>query len=435
MNRRHFIVSTSGTLAASLLPASAANTKAKTVWGIAELWQWLYEKQQTSGHDSADCLQAHLDRGIRHVMWALGRSTLDYQSALPTSTMYVGDTRPETKVIGDSFRHECSLRAALSFAEKNNMVIYGRLGMNRHYGDALGGGLRSKYIAGHPEWMERHRGGQVDGTKVSFAIPEYRAERIAVLLEVAQIGAHGLCLDFCRQPPIARYHPQILDPWLKAGHADPRQMRTGSPEFLEWAQHRAEFVNLFMRDLRAQLRELEQKTKRKVPVMVRIPEATLDLNVMEGLDLRTWLKEGCVDEIALDPLWIWDFDYPDSASHYVELARSHGAKIHGGANTVTGKGVTANARGFLERIARNYDEGVDGIALFQTDAAVLDPALKALLGPLFPHLADATAVSEQLATARKKQPQMSEGERHFGLDNHSLLQQLGRAHRLSLDTL
>jgi hypothetical protein len=254
MNRRHFISSSATALAATALSATESNKK--TVWGIAELWQWLYEKQQTSGHDSADCLQAHLDHGIRHVMWALGRSTLDYHSALPTSTMYAGDTRPETKVIGDSFRQECSLRAALAFAEKNNMVIYGRLGMNRHYGDSLGGGLRSKYIAAHPEWMERHRGGQVDGTKVSFAIPEYRAERIAVLLEVAKIGAHGLCLDFCRQPPIARYHPQILDPWLKAGHADPRQMRTGSPEFLEWAQHRADFVNLFIRDLRAQLREL-----------------------------------------------------------------------------------------------------------------------------------------------------------------------------------
>ena len=435
MNRRHLLASAAGAFASTWLPASAANAKPKTVWGIAELWQWLYEKQQTSGHDSADCLQAHLDHGIRHVMWALGRSTLDYHSALPTSTMYAGDTRPETKVIGDSFRHECSLRAALAFAEKNDMVIYGRLGMNRHYGDALGGGLRSKYIAAHPEWMERHRGGQVDGTKVSFAIPEYRAERIAVLLEVAQIGAHGLCLDFCRQPPIARYHPQLLDPWLKEGHADPRQMRVGSPEFLAWAQHRADFVNLFMRDLRAQLRELEKTTKRKVPVLVRIPEAALDLNLMEGLDLRTWLKEGWVDEIALNPLWIWDFDYPDTARPYVELARVHGVKIHGGANTVTGKGVTANARGFLERIARNYDEGVDGIALFQTDAAVLDPALKALLGPLFLHLADASAVSEQLATARNKQPQMSDGERHFGLDNHSLLPQLGRAPRLSLDTL
>ena len=435
MNRRLFITYSTGALAAPLFSVAAAAPKKKTVWGIAELWQWLYEKQQTSGHDSADCLQAHLDHGIRHVMWALGRSTLDYHSALPTSTMYGGDTRPETKVIGDSFRQECSLRAALAFAEKNGMVIYGRLGMNRHYGDALGGGLRSKYIAEHPAWMERHRGGQVDGTKVSFAIPEYRAERIAVLLEVAQIGVHGLCLDFCRQPPIARYHPHILDPWLKAGSDDPRKMAAGSPEFLAWAQHRCEFVNVFMRDLGAQLRKLEMTTQRRVPVLVRIPEATLDLNLMEGMDLRTWLKEGLADEIALDPLWIWDFDYPDTARPYVELARAHGAKIHGGTNAVTGKGVTANARAFLERIARNYDEGTDGIALFQTDAAVLDPGLKALLGPLFPHLADAATFSDRLAAAQKNQPQMTESEQHFGLDNHSLLPRLGRAPRLSLDTL
>jgi hypothetical protein len=212
MNRRHFITTSTGTLAAPLFSAPAAEENKKIVWGIAELWEWLYAKQQTTGHDSADCLQAHLEHGIRHVMWALGRSTLDYHCALSTSTMYAGDTRPETKVIRDSFRQECSLRAALAFAAKNNMTIYGRLGMNRHYGDSLGGGLRSKYIADHPEWMERYRGGQVDGTKVSFAIPEYRAERLAVLMEVAQIGVHGLCLDFCRQPPIARYHPQILDP-------------------------------------------------------------------------------------------------------------------------------------------------------------------------------------------------------------------------------
>lgn len=433
MNRRHFISSSATALAATAL--SAAESKKKIVWGIAELWQWLYERQQTSGHDSADCLQAHLDHGIRHVMWALGRSTLDYQSALPTSTMYAGDTRPETNVIGDSFRQECSLRAALAFAAKNDMVIYGRLGMNRHYGDSLGGALRSKFIAAHPEWMERHRGGQVDGTKVSFAIAEYRAERIAVLMEVAQIGAHGLCLDFCRQPPVARYHPNILDPWLKAGHADPRQMTTISPEFLEWAQHRASFVNLFMRDLHAQLRELEQKTKRKVPVMVRIPEATLDMNLMEGLDLRTWLKEGWADEIALDPLWIWDFDYPDTAKPYLELARPHGVKLYGGTNTTAGKGMKANSRAFLERISRNYAEDVDGIALFQTDTAVLNAQLKGILGPLLPRLGDAEAVGELLAAARKKQPQMSEGERWFGLDNHSLLPQLSGSPRLSLETI
>lgn len=113
MDRRHFITSAAGALAASSLPASAANAEPKTVWGIAELWQWLYEKQQTSGHDSADCLQAHLDHGIRHVVWALGRSTLDYHSALPTSTMYAGDTRPETKAIGDTAVLDPQLKALL----------------------------------------------------------------------------------------------------------------------------------------------------------------------------------------------------------------------------------------------------------------------------------------------------------------------------------
>jgi hypothetical protein len=435
MNRREFLLTSKGVLAAALLPATAADLKKKTVWGIAELWQWLFQTQRTTGHDSADCLQAHLEHGIRHVLWSLGRSTLDYQSSLPTSTLYAGDTRSQTKVIGESFRRECSLRAALAFAAKHDMVLYGRLGMNRHYGDALGGGLRSQYIAAHPEWMERHRGGQLDATKVCYAVPEYRAERLAILLEVAQIGVHGLCLDFCRQPPLARYHPQMLEPWLKAGGADPRMMAVGSPEFLAWSQHRCDFINLLLCDLRLQLRELERKSNRKVSVLVRIPEATLELNLMEGIDLRTWLREGWVDEIALDPLWIWQFDYPDTAQPYVQLARAHGVQIHGGANTVTGKGVKPNARGFLERIARNYNEGVDGIALFQTDASLLVPELKALLGPLFARLADAGAVSEQLAAARKLQPELSEAERHFGLDNHSLLPQLGRAPRLGLDTL
>jgi len=435
VSRRHFIASSTGALTAALLPARAAVAQTKTVWGIAELWEWLYEKQQTSGHDSADCLQAHLDHGIRHVIWALGRSTLDYHSALPTSTLYAGDTRPQTKVIAESFRKECSLRAALSFAEQNGMIIYGRLGMNRHYGDALGGGLRSKFIADHPEWMERHRTGQVDGTKASYAVPEYRAERISILLEAAQIGAHGLCLDFCRQPPIARYHPLILDPWLKEGRDDPRKMSAGSPEFLAWAQHRGGFINVFLRDLRAQLRKLEQASNRKIPVLARIPEATLALNLMEGLDLRSWLKEGLVDEIALDPLWIWDFDYPDTAQPYVELAHAHGVKLYGGANTVTGNGVKANPRAFLERIARNYGEGADGIALFQTDSSLHSPALKAILGPLFPRLADSGAVTESLAAARTAQPAMTDSERFFGLDNHSLLPQVGRAPRISLDTI
>lgn len=101
------------------------------------------------------------------------------------------------------------------------------------------------------------------------------------------------------------------------------------------------------------------------------PDATLRINLMEGFDLKTWLDGSLVDEVAL----------------------------------------------------------------FQTDAALLAPDLLALFNPLIPHLKDPTAVSDLLATARIRIPDLSESERAFGLDNHSLLPHLTSSPRLSLDTL
>lgn len=428
-----------GLLAGSVLPGwpawgADAEPKPKTVWGIAELFEWVIQRKTSSGHDTADCLQGHLDLGIRHVMWHLGRSTLDYHSGLPTSTRYAGDSRPETKLIAESLRSECSLRAALAFAGKKGMTIYGRLAMNRHYGAGYGGGLRSQFVADHPEWLERDRRGKADETRVCFAVPEYRAERTAILLEAAQIGAHGLCLDFCRQPPMVRYHPLVLDPWLKAGKTDPRPMKPASAEFLAWSRHRCEFVTEFLRGLRNQLRDFEQKSGRKVAVLVRIPQGTFDLNLMEGIDVQTWAKEGLVDEVALDPFMLWDFPYPDTARPYVELSHANGIKIYGGANTTAARGTKPNARGVLERIASNYSEGVDGIALYQTDTPIHDARLKPILTPLFPHLGDPTAVTALLASARKALPEMSEKEQFFGVDNHSRLPAFGHT-PISLETI
>lgn len=417
-----------GTLLLSALGARGQGREAdgKTVWGIAELYEWVLQHRKTTGHDTADCLQAHLDHGIRRVIWHLGRSTLDYHSGLPTATRYAGDTRPESAAVAESFRKECSLRAALAFAAKNDMVIYGRLAMNRHYGPGFGGGLRSKFVADHPEWMERDRRGNVDQTRVSFAVPEYREERIGILLEAAEIGAHGLALDFCRQPPLVRYHPLVLDPWLKQGREDPRGMKVGSPEFLQWAEHRCGFINAFLRELRGRLRQFEQTKGRRVPLMVRITEGTLALNLMEGIDLLTWVKEGLVDEVALDPFVLWDFDYPHSAKAYADLCHSHGVKLYGGVNCTAAKGTVPNGRGFLERVARSYGEGTAGIALYQTDTPLHDARLKPILGPLLPRLGDPAALEALLRAARLSQPELTEKDRWFGVDNHSKLRQFGQ---------
>jgi hypothetical protein len=423
LSRRQLLATLAGT--AGLAPLAQAQGTDKTVWGIAELFEWVLTRRQVTGHDTADCLQAHLDHGIRHIMWHLGRSRLDYHSELPTSTRYSGDTRPETQLIKAAFEKECSLRAAVAFAEKQGMVIYGRLAMNRHYGSGYGGMLRSDFAANHPEWWERDRRGNADDTRLSYAVPEYRAERIAILLEAARFGAHGLCLDFCRQPPVVRYHPLVIEPWLKEGKPDPRKMEPGMPQFLEWARHRCGFVTTFLRDLRAQLRDYERTSGRKVPVLVRITEGTLDLNLAEGMDLATWVNDGLVDEVALDPFLLWDFPYPETAAPYVQLCHGKGIKIYGGANTTPARGTRANARAFLERIDRNYREGVDGIALYQTDAPIWHPKLKAILGPLFPQLSSTEKFTAALAAARKAQPEMDAESRFFSLDNHSKIRQFG----------
>jgi hypothetical protein len=406
---------------------------APTVWGIAELFQWVYNNQRSSGRDTEDCLQAHLDCGIRHVIWAIGRSTVDYHSKLPNTTPYIGDSRPETKIIGDVMRQRCCLRTALDFANEKGMTIYARLGMNRHYSPgAYGGGLTSRFAAEHPEWNCVTKDGKPDKTRLSYFFPEYRQERIDILCEVAQIGAHarlpacgqGLCLDFCRQVPMMRYEPKLAEAYMAKGNPDPRKLDIEDPKFMDWCRFRCEYVNIFMRDLRRALREVEKQTGRKISIMARVTDVGLNVNLMEGTDVETWVREGLVDELCTDPLWWLQYKYPDTVKPYADLAHAHNLKLWGGANTVPAQKTKVNPISFLQRVKRQYDEGADGVALYQSDTGCVDPTLK----PILPGLSDPAAVAALLADPAllAKYP-VDEASRYFGVDNHSKVEALAVA--------
>ena len=397
----------------------------KTVWGIAELFEWIYDRQRTTGRDTEDCLQAHLDAGVRHVIWAVGRSTVDYHSALPSTTPYVGDSRPETKIIGDAMRARCCLRTAMEFASKNGMTIYARLGMNRHYSKgAYGGGLTSRFAAEHPEWHCVDKKGGPDHSRLSYFFPEVRQERMDTLREVARIGTHGLCLDFCRQVPMMRYEPPVVQAYMAKGNADPRTLDFKDPKFPDWCRFRCEYVTLFMRDLRKALREVEKETGRKTPVMARVTDAGLDVNLMEGTDVETWVKEGLIDELCTNPLWWLQYRYPDTVTPYVNLAHAHGMKMWGGVGALAAQKTKLNPVSFLQRTKRQYDEGADGVAIYQSDYGCEQPVLK----PIIPKLADPGAVATLLADQAllQKYPQ-DEASRLYGVDNHSRIEALGGA--------
>jgi len=410
---------------ATMISTAAETTRTtKTVWGIAELFQWVYERQKKTGRDTEDCLQAHLDCGIRHVIWAIGRSAVDYHSALPHTTLYLGDSRPETKIIGDVMRERCCLRTALAFAKERGMTLYARLCMNRHYGGGYGGGLTSRFAAEHPEWHEVTKDGKPDKTRLSYFFPEHRQERLDILCEVALIGAHGLCLDFARQVPMLRYHPKLVEAYMAQGKPDPRRLALDDPQFMDWCRFRCGFVTTFLRDLRRALREVEKQTGHRVPVMARVTDAGLTVNLMEATDIETWLKEGLIDELCTDPLWWLQFKYPDTVKPYAELAHAHSLKHWGGANTVPAPKTRLNPISLLQRVKRQYDEGADGVALYQSDTGCVDPVLK----PILSKLSDPAAIAALLADPAllAKYPQ-DDASRLFSVDNHSRIEALGVA--------
>lgn len=427
ISRREAVQRTSSWLlgAAAFSGARAAETAAndpKIVWGIAELFEWIYRLQKTTGRDTEDCLQAHLDHGIRHVIWAIGRSTVDYHSQLPASTLYVGDSRPETKIIGDALKQRCTLRAAMAFARERGMTIYARLCMNRHYGSGYGGALRSRWAAEHPELWFITKKGKPDTTRLSYFFPEYRRERIAILAEVAAIGPHGLCLDFCRQVPHMDYQPKLIAAWQAKSGGDPRTLKPGEPRFMEWCRFRAGYVTTFLRELRAALGDVEKRLGRRVPVMARITDCGLDVNLMEGMDVETWLKEKLVDELCTNPLWWLHYKYPDTLAPYAKLARAHGVKLWGGVGCLPAAKTRVNPVSFLRRVQRQYGEGADGMALYQSDTGIRYP----ILTPYLPQLGDAAAVARWLGDKEllARWPQ-DDASRYYGLDNHSKIEALG----------
>jgi hypothetical protein len=177
-----------------------------------------------------------------------------------------------------------------------------------------------------------------------------------------------------------------------------------------------------MRDLRKALREVERKAGRKTPVMARVTDAGLDVNIMEGTDVETWIKEGLIDELCTNPLWWLQYKYPDTVTPYVNLAHAHHMKMWGGVGALAAQRTRLNPVSFLQRAKRQYDEGADGVAIYQSDYGCEQPVLK----PIIPKLADPGAIAALLAdqSLLQKYPQ-DEASRLYGVDNHSRIEALG----------
>ncbi len=406
-----------------------------SIWGVAELGCWILHRpyQLPTGRDAEDCIDAHRECGITHLVWELGRSVLTYHSDVPGATSCgVGghfdehyESLPAQHQAEMRMYHErCQLRAALTYGKPRGCTIYGRLCMNRHY--SPGGPHRSRLAEEHPQWCEVQKDGWLDVTRLCYAIPEYRHERVAILKEAAMIGCDGLFLDFLRQPPMLRYHPALVNPYRERTGKDPRTISLADKErFLDWCRFRAEFVTSLLRELKAVLDPIRQQYDRRIPVQVRVPNDGFEANLIAGLDVITWMKDRLVDELALSELH-WMPGYYDWGDRpYIELGREHRVPVYGSSNCLpmqrgswSGK---VNPRGvnplvLARRALKSLEDGAQGICLYQSDTGVWWPgvpeAIRAMTGEgsLRRYIADERVTRENPVTPENEA---------FGIDNHS----------------
>ncbi len=403
-----------------------------TIWSVIELGCWIahFPDRWPTGRDAEDCLDAHLACNLRHLVWELGRGYLAYHSDLPGATCL--GLRPEPagltaqqRAVEAMFRSRCQLRAALRHGHDRDCVVYGRLCMNRHYGP--GSPHRSEFATRHPEFLEQRKDGWVDPSRLSFAAEEYRRERVAILVEAARIGCDGLCLDFCRQPPMVRYHPAAVSAWRESAKVDARLLRRRADReaFLAWARFRAGYVTAFLRELKAALDPFRQRYGKPVPVQARIPNDGFEANLIAGLEVEAWCAEGLVDQLALSELrWLEGYDAFDDGP-YLELGRRHGLPVYASSNCLPtqygGWGGECNPAGvnpwvLARRALDSLEAGAQGVCLYQTDLGVQWPGLDQVLT----HFADPDALRAYVddATIRERYP-VTDAQREYGIDNHS----------------
>jgi hypothetical protein len=161
------------------------------------------------GADQLDAmLRGHAEIGLRSIGWTVGRSWVEYHSALPDATRFPAvplDTiAPEHQRMyaGRSYmiNQLDPLAHVLARRTEEGVEILPMLAMQRHYGAAAYGGIfRSAWIGAHPEvWRVNKGASRGSDSAASYYFPEVRRERIDILCEVAERSPDGLVVDWCR---------------------------------------------------------------------------------------------------------------------------------------------------------------------------------------------------------------------------------------------
>ncbi|HZL36304.1 MAG TPA: family 10 glycosylhydrolase [Tepidisphaeraceae bacterium] len=206
------------------------------------------------------------------------------------------------------YQHFDPLASAIRYGHQIGLQIHAWVSINE---DDHGWGLQSDFSKRHPEFRWRRRDGRVYHSQLSFAFPEVREYKLAILGELLDgYAIDGLFLDWIRTGDVrdnpqtdpagvadSGYEQPLIDACKSQLGVDPRQIPKGDAP---WIAIRAAPQTTFMREVR----KLVDARKPRVPIAVLVGHPWHYrgmLNKIDGnlrgllLDVGAWAREALMD--------------------------------------------------------------------------------------------------------------------------------------------
>jgi hypothetical protein len=198
-----------------------------------------------------------------------------------------------------------SMGEAVRYGHQIGLKVHAWVTVNE---DDHGWGLSSDFAKAHPEFRWVRRDGRPYRSQMSFAFPEVRQYKIAILKELLEkYEIDGVFLDWIRTGDV-RDNPQtdangVADSGYETPNVDALKKRYGvEPKDVangdeRWVRTRAEPQTVFMRDVR-------KLVGGRVPVSVLVGHPWHyrgHMDKIDGslrgllLDVQTWAREGLMD--------------------------------------------------------------------------------------------------------------------------------------------
>ena len=307
----------------------------------------------------AAAVRRHAEMGFDLIMWKAANGTIcEYHTER-------GVRRNDATPIAELLRDYDPMRQAAAEAKRAGVKLFAWSRLMRDPHRKANNPPPTPFHAAHPGMVQVFKDG-AESWQLSFAYPETRRHMISILCEMAATGVDGVFVDLLRHPPVARYDRPLVEAFKARTGLDPREMPGDGPE--EWLRFRCEGFTQFLRELRAALDAGNGGAR--YPLFLR----TMDQpwrNLEAGCDVERWMAERLLDGIIFAPHIPTAESHPDHLDlrPYVQMAK--------GAVGVFGQVWRQSSALQAEALAAElYAQGVDGVALYESNLAVVRSSMR-----------------------------------------------------------